>query len=89
MINKVVKEKYLSSHLSVAKMHEMYLESFEPEAYAQITAGEDSTPVVSYDFYRNYFNIHFNLHFRIPKTDTCSKCDELNIPNNDAQSIYH
>ena len=77
-------KKYLSSHLSVVKMHEMYMEAFEPEEYSKLEAGEVPTPAVSYEFYRKYFNTHFNLSFGVPKTDTCSKCDELNVQINDA-----
>ena len=70
--------------MSVAKMHEMYLEAHEPEVYALIKAGEEADPEVKYEYYRNYFNTHFNLSFGLPKTDTCARCDELNIKINDA-----
>ena len=53
-------KKYLSSHMSVTKMHEMYLEAHEPEVYALIKAGEEADPEVKYEYYRNYFNTHFN-----------------------------
>ncbi len=76
--------KYLSPHLSVAQMHEMYLELHEPQEYAKLKAGDDASPKISYDYYRNYFNVNFNLSFGVPKTDTCSKCDELNVQINDA-----
>lgn len=70
-------KKDLSSHLSVAKMHEMYLEEHEPEVYASIKAGEEANPKVKYEYRRNYFNTHFDFSFGLPKTDTCARCDEL------------
>ena len=69
-------KKYLSSTLSVARMYDMYLEKFEPQEFAK---GKNTNPTIKYDFYRNYFNTHFNLSFGMPKTDTCSKCDQLNV----------
>ena len=66
--------------LIVTQMHEM--------SSLKIKAGEEanpqvkyvwSSPQVKYNFYRNFFNTHFNLPFGLPKTNTCAKCDELNV----------
>ena len=34
---------------------------------------------VSYETYRKIFNSDFNISFGYPRTDTCSKCDEIKI----------
>ena len=34
---------------------------------------------VSYEMYRKIFNNDFNVSFGYPRTDTCSKCDEIKI----------
>ena len=65
-------KKFLSTYLSVAKMHQLYLEKFEPEASV-------IGPQVTYDFYLNFFNSNFNLSFGVPKTDTCATCDSLDV----------
>ena len=59
--------KYLSPLLSVADMHELYLQKYE-------AAG---TNIVSYGYYLKYFN--FNLSFGYPKSDACCTCDGLQI----------
>ena len=82
-------KKYLSSQLSVALMHELYLEMHEPQEYAKIKEDGSGNPQVKYDFYRKYFNSHFNLSFGAPKTDTCATCDELNVKINDASDSTH
>ena len=82
-------KKYLSSQLSVASMHELYLEMHEPQEYAKIKEDGSGNPQVKYDFYREYFNSHFNLSFGAPKTDTCATCDELNVKINDASDSTH
>ena len=69
-------KKYLSSCLSVAAMHELYLEMYEPEEYAKMQTDGSCNPQVKYDYYREYFNTHFNLSFGVPRTDTCATCDE-------------
>ena len=71
--------KYLSSELSVAKMHELYLEHYEPQIHAEWCLGNKVKPQVGYDYYRNIFNTSFNLAFGRPRSDTCCTCDELNI----------
>ena len=76
-------KRYLSAQLSVACMHEMYLEMYEPDEFAKLKEGHDANPMVKYDF-SDYFNTHFNLSFGVPKTNTCSTCDELNVKIRDA-----
>ena len=51
-------------------MHELYLEEYEPGV---------EKPLVSYDYYLQYFNQNFNISFGYPKTDTCSMCDQLQL----------
>ena len=64
------RHKYLSPLLSITKMHELYLEKYEPGA---------TRPLVSYGYYRQYFNHNFNISFGYPRTDTCSTCDQFEI----------
>ena len=71
--------KYLSSNLSVATMHELYLEKYEPEEYAKLQQGQKANPLEKYDYYCEYFNTHFNLSFGTPKTDICATCDEFTV----------
>ena len=38
-----------------------------------------------------YFNTHFNLSFGVPRTDTCARCDELNVAlgdTKDAEQVH-
>ena len=76
--------KFLSSHLSVAQMHELYLEKYEPEIHAKLQNGESVQPLVKYEYYLEYFNTNFDLSFGLPKTDTCATCDELNVKIGDS-----
>ena len=79
--------KYLSSYLSVAAMHELYLQKYEPEEFAKLQQGETANPIVKYEYYLEYFNTHFNLSFGTPKTDTCGVCDELTVKIRDAKNV--
>lgn len=54
---------FLPEELSVKKMHKMFLQ----EIHIQ----------VSYHVYYNIFKNDFNISFGVPRTDTCSRCDEL------------
>ena len=69
--------KYLSAELTIAEMHRLYFQKYEPEVYTAKQAGSNVTPQVIYQFYREYFSTHFNLGFGRPKTDTCVTCDRL------------
>lgn len=61
------KRRYLSPLLTVADMHDLYVAKYESN-------GEG---IVSYDYYRKYFNENFNISFGNPKADTCGTCDQL------------
>ena len=64
------RRKYLSPLLSVAEMHNLYLQKYE--------AGIEK-PIVSYGYYLKYFNENFNMSFGYPKVDTCGTCDALKV----------
>ena len=73
-------------------MHDLYLQKYEPDVHSRRLAGEDVKPQVKYDYYRSVFSTCFNLAFGRPRSDTCSKCDELQIKidaaeNEDEQSL--
>lgn len=53
--------KFLPSTLNLAKMYELY-------------KSESDSPV-SLSFYKRIFYKDFNLKFKVPKKDTCYKCD--------------
>ena len=72
-------KKYLSEDLSVAKMHRLYLEAFEPDVAAELCLGGDSKPAVKYEYYLNRFNTHHNLSFGRPRSDTCPTCDMIEL----------
>ena len=50
-------------------MHELYMAKYE----------SDGNHVVSYEYYRQYFNDNFNLSFGHPKSDTCGTCDQFKL----------
>ena len=60
-------------------MHRLYLEKHEPSIYSKMLNGHKVKPSVNYDFYLNIFNTQFNLSFGKPRSDTCSKCEQLKI----------
>ena len=43
--------KDLSLYLSVATMHELYLQKYEPEEFAKLQWGETANPVIKYEYY--------------------------------------
>lgn len=67
---------YLSPLLSVAEMHNLYIQKYENSA---------EKPTVTYSYYLKYFNENFNMTFGYPKTDTCGTCDALNTQIGSAQ----
>lgn len=73
------RRKYLSPDLSVKKMHLLYLEKYEPDAYRALLADEKISPNVKYEFYLHIFNSCFNLTFGKPRSDTCGKCETAKI----------
>ena len=58
------KREYLAKNLSVAKMHDLYVEKVK---------GEGKKPVAIH-IYRKIFNTEYNLGFHRPKKDQCTKC---------------
>ena len=57
---------YLSEDLNIKEMFNMF----------QIIYPDSK---ISYETYRTIFNNDFNIAFGYPRTDTCSKCDELKM----------
>ena len=68
--NKSQRCKYLSPLLSIAEMHRLYIDKYEPGA---------EKPSVKYSYYSKVFNSEFNLSFGHPKTDTCPTCEKFKI----------
>lgn len=68
---------YLSPLLNTTKMHELYLQKYEPEQYHLLKANQTINPEVKYEFFRKFFVENFNMSFGKPKSDTCQKCDKL------------
>ena len=60
-------------------MHDLYLQKYELQMYRRKLIGERVKPQVSYEYYRNTFNTCFKFSFGKPRSDTCSKFNELNI----------
>jgi len=57
--------RYLSSVLTINKMHEQY----------KVWCTKNNFIPVCASMYRNIFNTEFNLGFGSPRIDTCAKCD--------------
>lgn len=55
--------KYLPEDLTIAKMHEMFIENFRLN--------------IPYKLYWTVFTSEFNISFGYPRSDTCSICDSL------------
>ena len=62
------KMKYLNKGLSIARMHCLYLQKYEPDRQ------EKQPPEW---LYRKIFNEDFNISFGYPRSDTCETCDLL------------
>lgn len=62
--------EYLSPDLNISKLYDLYFQSAE---FAH---------KVSKFVFSKIFNEEFNLHFRYPATDTCKKCDSMNVKIN-------
>lgn len=60
---------YLPPHLNIRKMY---------KEYKNLSEFEERT-VLSEGIFREIFNTKFNLAFKRPKTDTCKRCDEINV----------
>lgn len=68
---------YLSPLLNIAKMHEMYLQTNEPQQYQLFLENQNINPIVKYEYFRKFFTENFKISFGKPKSDTCQKCDKL------------
>ena len=74
------RRKYLPANLSIARMHRLYLEQYEPN----LDKGEK--PLVKEWLYRKIFNEEFNFGFGFPRSDTCEQCDSLKISIDSAKT---
>ena len=70
---------YLDPALSVQRMWLLYFEKEELEQLANVAERRPCSGKVKLWLYRHIFNTHFNLSFGYPRSDTCSKCDELDV----------
>ena len=85
------RRRFLNPGLSVNRMHMLYLQKHEPRVWERRQQGlqicqqnigmtkPQVKPEVSLDTYRRVFNGHFNLSFGLPRSDTCSTCDEMKL----------
>ncbi|CAG9836460.1 unnamed protein product [Diabrotica balteata] len=64
---------YLSTDLNVKKMHQLYLDLYEPAS----VSNPKYKPKVPYDFYYRHFKENLNYRFGSLRSDTCKKCDVL------------
>ena len=64
-------KKYLNEGLSIARMHRLYLQKYEPDRQ------EKQPPQLKEWLYRKIFNEDFNISFGYPRSDTCETCDLL------------
>lgn len=67
------KSKFLHSTLNLAIMYRLYKEKFKNP--------------VSQSFYKKVFYEDFNLRFKVPKKDTCKKCDHYLVKSKTAVGI--
>jgi hypothetical protein len=79
---------YLSSDLSIARLHREFLQKHDPE---YIKLEEDNRkrilahepvqklrkPLITEHMYHDIFVTEYNIHFGYPRTDTCGTCDSL------------
>lgn len=66
------------SHYSVSRTDVFYLpESLNITKMFQLFCEQNPNTRIKYETYRKVFNEHFNIKFGFPRSDTCSKCDEL------------
>uniref|UniRef100_A0A1B6LMA7 DUF7869 domain-containing protein n=1 Tax=Graphocephala atropunctata TaxID=36148 RepID=A0A1B6LMA7_9HEMI len=68
---KIKDRLYLSPDLNVSRMYRAFLEKHSTEY--------NGKPPISRQWYHEIFLTKFNLSFSMPRVDTCSTCDALNI----------
>lgn len=61
--------KYLESNLDIKKTYRLYVDLCK----------EEVIDPVKESFYHHIFVTHFNLSFKSPRSDTCNKCDRLEM----------
>lgn len=61
--------KYLESNLDIKKMYKLYVDLCK----------EEGIDPVKESYYRHIFVTQFNLTFKAPRSDTCNKCDALEM----------
>ncbi len=67
------KSKFLHSSLNLAIMYRLYKEKFQNP--------------VSQSYYKKVFYEDFNLRFKVPKKDTCKKCDHYFVRSKTATGV--
>ncbi len=65
--------KFLNSTLNLAIMYRLYKKKFKNP--------------VSQSFYKRVFYVDFNLRFKVPKKDTCKKCDHYLVKAKTAEGM--
>lgn len=63
------KKVYLDCDITIVGLHRNY------QQYCR----ENRIPIISADRFRRLFGSEFNIGFKLPKSDTCAKCDSLTI----------
>lgn len=87
------KKRYLKEGLNVQRMYNLYLEKYEAPVFgnwkassqAQLEQREQPTKLraaVTYRRYLQVFNTEFNFGFGRPRSDTCARCEQLNLKIN-------
>lgn len=65
----------------------LYLTRYEPEELQKIRRRKKCSPKVKLWLYMKVFNTEFNLSFGMPRTDMCSKCDQLELSIRDVENV--
>ena len=89
---------YFSPELSIAKLHQMFLEQHDPE-YIQLRKENQERgvarepekdirkPLVLEHMYHDIFVKEFNIGFGYPRTDTCDTCDSMKLQIEQAATL--
>lgn len=83
---KKTKRVYLDTRLNLAKMHRMYIEMCEPEAFAKwkdsgfnLKKQKQCGLFVKLDKYRKFVRSNFRLSFATPYVDKCMTCHQCDV----------